>query len=344
MTDIASRTVMAGVAEELRGRLLRTMAEVIPRRSRVALLDFPDHTNVGDSAIWLGELAVLRHLESKICYVATRTTYRADRLRSALGPDGIVLLHGGGNFGDLWPKHQDHREAVVRDLREYPIVQLPQSICFQDRKRLDDARRVLRSHDRFTAVVRDDESLKIARGPLELPAVLCPDSAFALGVIERPQQPVQPVVWISRDDHEGPPPQVSTSEVAIREDWIEEPPTLLLRAAAIVRRLPTLPQGLDRRMFQALVEARVARGCALISRGAALVTNRLHGMILSVLMGIPPFAYDTRQGKIGSFYRTWIGDSMPGVMWDTEREALEHAFHSVSNLPVAMSNRRAGWN
>jgi pyruvyl transferase EpsO len=82
-------------------------------------------------------------------------------------------------------------------------------------------------------------------------------------------------------------------------------------------------------MFQALVEARVARGCALISRGAALVTNRLHGMILSIQMGIPPFVYDTRQGKIGSFHSTWLAESMPGIMWDSEREALDRARESA---------------
>jgi pyruvyl transferase EpsO len=295
----------------------------------VALLDFPDHSNVGDSAIWLGELATLRHLESKICYVATRTTYRADRLRRALGPDGIVLLHGGGNFGDLWPKHQEHREQVVRELGEYRIVQLPQSIWFQDRERLEEARRILQSHDRFTVVARDHDSLAIAREQLELPTVLCPDSAFALGAIDRPRGPVQPVVWLAREDHEGPATQVSTSEGVIREDWIQEPATTLLRAAAIVRSMSNPPQALMRRMFQALVEARVARGCALISRGAALVTNRLHGMILSIQMGIPPFVYDTRQGKIGSFHSTWLAESMPGIMWDSEREALDRARESA---------------
>ena len=344
MTAPFSRLAMATVAKELRDRLFHTVENVIPRRSRVALLDFPDHTNVGDSAIWLGELATLSHLESKICYVATRTTYRAERLRRALGPDGIVLLHGGGNFGDLWPKHQDHREQVVRELPDYPIVQLPQSICFQDRERLEEARRALQSHDRFTVVVRDNDSLTIAREKLGLPAVLCPDSAFAIGAIEPRAGPVQPVVWLSRDDHEGPASRISGSEGVIREDWIQEPATPLLRAVAIARRLPHAPQGLNRRMFQALVEARVARGCALISRGAALVTNRLHGMILSILMGIPPFVYDTRQGKIGAFHRTWLAESMPGVMCDSEREALDRARESVSTLAVAMTNRGTPWN
>ena len=32
---------------------------LIPRGSQVALFDFPNHSNVGDSAIWLGEQAYL---------------------------------------------------------------------------------------------------------------------------------------------------------------------------------------------------------------------------------------------------------------------------------------------
>ncbi|RZM06107.1 MAG: exopolysaccharide biosynthesis protein, partial [Sphingomonas sp.] len=33
--------------------------------SRYALVDFPDHANVGDSAIWLGELAMLRQVTGR---------------------------------------------------------------------------------------------------------------------------------------------------------------------------------------------------------------------------------------------------------------------------------------
>jgi exopolysaccharide biosynthesis predicted pyruvyltransferase EpsI len=45
-------------------------------------------------------------------------------------PDGIVLLHGGGNFGDEWPEHQRLREQILREHRDRPVVVLPQAVQF----------------------------------------------------------------------------------------------------------------------------------------------------------------------------------------------------------------------
>src|SRR3546814_10686068 len=44
---------------ELARRFSATLDTVLPS-GKLALVDFPDHSNVGDSAIWLGEMAYLR--------------------------------------------------------------------------------------------------------------------------------------------------------------------------------------------------------------------------------------------------------------------------------------------
>src|SRR5271154_3403330 len=61
----------------------------------LALIDFPDHPNVGDSAIWLGEHAFLSGLGKTPAYVSS--VYNTDwaALKSAVGPDGTILIHGG---------------------------------------------------------------------------------------------------------------------------------------------------------------------------------------------------------------------------------------------------------
>src|SRR3546814_2134871 len=44
---------------ELADHFARVLDAVLPS-GKLALVDFPDHSNVGDSAIWLGEMAYLR--------------------------------------------------------------------------------------------------------------------------------------------------------------------------------------------------------------------------------------------------------------------------------------------
>lgn len=323
MTVAWDYDAVSGVVADLRRILRETVAGVVPRGARVALLDFPNHGNVGDSAIWLGELVMLRELGARLCYVASQASFRADELRRLLGPSGIVLLHGGGNFGDLWPKHHRHRLALVQELHDLPIVQLPQSICFQDPKGMEHTGGAIRHHRRFTMLVRDRNSLVAARDALGLSAVLCPDAAFALAPIPRPGAPSQPVVWLSREDHEAPSEPVASHAGASREDWAVEPAGVLHRAGAVVEGRPNLPQGAVQWTFRALARTRLRRGQAMIGRGRVLVTNRLHAQLLAMMMGVPHIVSDTRQGKLGAFFQTWLADRLPMIWSDSEAAALD---------------------
>jgi exopolysaccharide biosynthesis protein PssK len=55
-------------------------------------------------------------------------------------------------------------------------------------------------------------------------------------------------------------------------------------------------------------------GCRLLARGKVVVTDRLHGHILSLLLGIPHVLLDNSYGKLRHFHETWTW-SMPRVRW-----------------------------
>jgi pyruvyl transferase EpsO len=52
----SNRDLTGGLA----ARAHSVLAQHVARGQRFALVDFPNHSNVGDNAIWLGELAALR--------------------------------------------------------------------------------------------------------------------------------------------------------------------------------------------------------------------------------------------------------------------------------------------
>jgi exopolysaccharide biosynthesis predicted pyruvyltransferase EpsI len=58
----------------------------------------------------------------------SRSWTRSGRIEATLGPDDPILLHGGGNFGDVWPGFQRFREQVIRESPNRRIIQLPQTI------------------------------------------------------------------------------------------------------------------------------------------------------------------------------------------------------------------------
>jgi exopolysaccharide biosynthesis predicted pyruvyltransferase EpsI len=135
-----------------------TLRTLIPAETPCALIDFPDHPNVGDSAIWLGERAALNWFGVPILYTCSTRTYAQAELRSRLR-HGTILIHGGGNLGDLWPDHEALREAVIRDFPHNKIIQLPQTVWFRGADNLARARTVFNAHPDLTILARDQRSL-----------------------------------------------------------------------------------------------------------------------------------------------------------------------------------------
>jgi pyruvyl transferase EpsO len=261
---------------------------------RYALLDFPDHANVGDSAIWLGETAMLRGITgSDPCFTSCWHDFDEAAFHAAC-PDGIVFLHGGGNLGDIWPHHQRFREHILTALHDYRIVQLPQSIHFDDpaagRRFADRAT----GHPDLTLYVRDRPSLAIAAPWLGDRARLAPDSAFALGVQPR-QPPSVDVLALMRGDSERRAHAWALPAGADIVDWLADD--------------DISTDDTDFASQQRQANARLRRGLALLSRGRTIVTDRLHGHILALLLGIPHHILDNRYGKVGAYIDAWTSGS-----------------------------------
>lgn len=279
-----------------------------------ALLDFPGIKNVGDSAIWVGEIEYFKtHVKRGPAYVSSCNNLNVDVLER-LAPTGPIYLHGGGNLGDIWSGHQEFREWVLERWPDRPIVQLPQSIHFNSEDRIDQAARVIAKHKNFTLLVRDRESLEFAQRHFDCAVKLCPDMAFYIGEIS-PRGSVQfPLLAMRRQDKE----QVTTREDAApvdvpTEDWITEDPKKVRDARNKGRLLGAL--SLSREIFNftsyrekvrvtsynAMAEQRLDRGIRQLSRADTIITDRLHVHIVSVLMGKPHAVLDNSYGKIGRF-------------------------------------------
>jgi pyruvyl transferase EpsO len=292
------------------------LAELVPYGAVCALLDHPDYPNVGDSAIWLGQRELLRRRNARIAYSCSIKTFDESALRRAM-PHGIVLIQGGGNFGTLWPHHQVFRENVLTRLRDYKVVQLPQSIRYEDDAALMRTAALIAQHPDFTLCVRDEASLRIATRQLNARALLCPDSALLLeGKLTRRTPDVDCLV-LARTDKErafdGLERVFADSGITVvAADWLEEPYTRLhglrdrfVRASKRAWSSNALFQYAMLQLWDRLAWQRTNRGCELLSRGRIVVTDRLHAHILSTLLGIPNIVLDNSYGKLSGFIAAW---------------------------------------
>ncbi|MGM3306826.1 polysaccharide pyruvyl transferase family protein [Anabaena sp. WFMT] len=146
-----------------------------------ALLNYPDHLNLGDHLIWLGTVIYLTDvLKTKIKYASSIADFSPTVMAEKIGK-APILLHGGGNLGDLWPHHQKFREEIIAKYQDRPIIILPQSILFSNLDQMQKTANIFNSHPDLTIFVRDDRSYKIAEESFNKCRVIkSPDMAFQL--------------------------------------------------------------------------------------------------------------------------------------------------------------------
>jgi pyruvyl transferase EpsO len=316
-TAVRSPETAAQTCARLRAATEEALRPLLPRDARVALVG-TGLGNVGDCAIAVATRRWLSRALDRAWLELDRRTYDRDVAARFLGPDGIVLHAGGGTMGDVWASQESLRRRALDDFGHLRSVQLPQTVHFTSAEGAREARRFYRDRRDLTVLVRDEPSLRIARDEWGLDARLSPDMAFLLDL--RPTTaPTRDVVWLLRADQESeratPERTLRPSPVAEALDWPPPGATLHRELRRLVAR--TLRSGADaarRRRFLASLDAawaerRTQDGARLLSSGRVVATDRLHGLIFALLLGIPVHATGDRNGKVRAFHRAWLGDA-----------------------------------
>jgi exopolysaccharide biosynthesis predicted pyruvyltransferase EpsI len=285
------------------------------------LLDYPSHRNIGDSAIWLGEIAALKQVHGRLPGYVSHSRFDP-REPARFLPGGLIYLHGGGNFGDIWPKHQLYREAVIAAHPDHRVIQLPQSLHFRKPEGIERTKRVIGAHRDFHLMVRDNESLAFSRQHFDCPVYLVPDCAFCIDMGPVPRRP-QPagVLCLLRTDQESRPDAKAGSTLfgdAVIADWAQfgEGRSFLeksvLGGLIAAGRVPGLGMvaALREPALSRMAHDRVMLGLAQLDTAEVVVTDRLHGHILATLLNKPHVVIDNFYGKIANFIRAWGKDDV----------------------------------
>jgi exopolysaccharide biosynthesis protein PssK len=332
--------VTAGAfAASMAARLDATLGSLLSPGRPVALVNFPNHNNPGDNAIWLGAHAVLRRIGVPVGYASNWSTFSQSAMRSAVG-DATLLLNGGGNFGDVYAGQQGLREHLLERCTDRRLIQLPQSIWFRQAANVERMRALCASHPSFTMMVRERRSLEFGREALGLHPLLAPDMAFGLGPLERTRRERErhEVLWLGRraSDAEAvarpaPPPHVAVI------DWVDAPldagffeaeRLVLAENQSLLRLMRENAVDADRwaapmaRTFDGLARAWVRRGIETLCSARVVITDRLHAHVLATQLGLVHVVLDNLNGKVRSTFQTWTGDSGLAHWAETTDEAV----------------------
>lgn len=255
-------------------------------------LDIPDYRNIGDHMIYEGSLKFLSKLPHQNKYQASINTFDEHRV----GPNDIILMQGGGNFGDFWSIHQHFRERIVASHKKNKIIIFPQTIFFQNHKNLKKTISVFSGHPNLTICARDKRSYTIAKNNFTAnTTLLLPDMAtyLDLGVMKRNTSKKSKVLYIKRTDKE------------LNQNY-----TFHFIANLIVSDWPTynysyfnhLPDKHKNSQFY------LKEGITFMASFDLVISTRLHGAIMALLLGIPTILIDNSYGKNSTYYETWLAE------------------------------------
>lgn len=292
-------------------KFLEILGEV---NSDYIFLDLPYYSNIGDTLIWKGTEEMLSKTHHKCLLRASCQTFQFQTIDESI----VILLQGGGNWGDLYSPHNIFRKKVVESYPNNRIIILPQTIYYEGARNARADAAVFRKHKHLTICVRDKYSyrfLKTFRFGNDIR--LMPDMAFCIDKEELTQMSLPSIhkdLIFKRIDKERTSVEsyMMLSENYDVSDWpfYEEKDEQMEHLEALIKEEKWSEA--DEYAVKVYMPQRVRTGVELISRYDKVISNRLHGAILAALLGKEVYIVDNSYGKNSQYYNAWLKD-MPNV-------------------------------
>lgn len=239
-------------------------------------------------------------------------------LKRVVSPDDFILIHSGGNLGDRGIWSETARRAIISNFPDNQIVSLPQTIFFSETPKgweeRERSRAIYGRHSNLTVIGRDPRSGELAKE-------LFPDAhSFCV-----------PDFVLSLDPRPGRAPDTDSPNVLLclrldNESVMDAPARQALADA-----IPYDTEFYDTTIDESIErEDRVSvldQVLSLFASKDAVVTDRFHGVIFSVLAGRPTVVLRTVDHKLTSALH-WF-DSVSFVKFAASPEDVPQVLEAV---------------
>jgi pyruvyl transferase EpsO len=281
---------------------------------RFHFVDIPDYDNIGDLLIMLGTLRFFQIHGLTPSTIATLPYFDHTRVLA----DDVLVLQGGGNFGDLYTSIHGRRESLIAAFPNNRIIQLPQTLFFSSEDALAKSVATMCSHKDLHIFVRDIVSEKLAHEFTDK-VYLAPDMAHQLYPVKSTDRGAKGVLRIQRVDKEKPytPEVIKQLSIRTTTDWVEligDERKLITVFEKLEWRLkhygmPGALTALSKWFWVPVCRRFMNKAVDLFADHESVVTDRLHGHILACLMDKKHIVIDNSYGKNSSYMNQWTIES-----------------------------------
>lgn len=273
----------------------------------IVYMDYPVHNNMGDHLIYWGAMNALNKNGNTIVGQFTDENYNKRKVRELIeSKNAIIVCHGGGNFGDLYPKHQNFRLILISDFPKVEIIIMPQSVYYESPQKASEQLKHFCAPN-IKVHVRDSYSFDLLT--LHHVNVLkTPDCAHFMQtqLIEQlPKKTNKDHLIFRRRDSEAIADNNSGFDW---EDLLSIKDRLFykfLRAVCKVKMLHRITS-ISFRWYSLNL---IGKALKHFTKYNSIDTDRLHGFILALIMQKPVIHSDNSYHKIERYKSTWLVNS-----------------------------------
>ena len=296
------------------------------------MLGVPEHGNIGDHAITIGEKNFLKKNFPNLPYVMFPWEFLNSYwnfLKLKIKPTDLICIHGGGFLGTLWENEQENLTRALNLFNHNPIIIMPQSLWYdeeENHKRLMDSfENAMKKCDNICVCIREEMSLQRFQGRFpEIKTMLIPDMAFYIQNKVSAKRSDNVLLCLRRDKEKiSPETQDISSTIKSHGYSVKETSTVVDE---------NIPMGMSELyVFNKLTEFASAR---------LVITDRLHGLIFSVITNTPCIAFDNLSGKVHGTYR-WI-ESIPTIKLVNEINNIKeyiNALYTENGFDINMDDK-----
>ncbi len=313
----------------------------LPRAPRVFVFLAADYGNIGDLAITAAQRGFLArslpgHHIVTVPISGTRAVIRSIRRQAA--PGDIATIIGGGNMGSLYPDIEELRQLVIRSFPKNRIVCFPQTIDWDETAESVRAlKRIVKAYSQHPDIhvfaretITRTKLSELFSGSLNVNVSLVPDivmsaTAIALGAHDA----IEPkgILRCLRDDKES----------ALTDLQYAALDAALAGTGYEIEKTDTHAGGA--RLNEAHCAKLLADKLDQFRAAKLIVTDRLHGMILSALAGTPCLVLPNSNHKIRQTWLDWLRDHPRIIFVEAERfDEIPHFIKELLSAPRGALN------
>lgn len=264
-------------------------------RKTILYLDIPIHPNMGDLAQycciknWLkdnySEYHVLEIDANSIMYARQEFI----SLLNKLTKEDLIFFQSGYCTQDLGGFHDEVHRITVENALKVPIIMLPQTVFFKSKENAARTAEVYSKYSNLTILLRDAKSFEYAKELFKMNRLmLCPDIVTSLiGTRNVPgKEERKGILLCCRNDSEKFYSDADISGLKEQLSYIDE---VIISDTTVACDFQDLKKNISQHVSNMIDE---------FSHYRAIVTDRYHGTIFSLVAGTPLVVIKTNDHKV----------------------------------------------